>query len=30
MDIIIFLGYFVSAKGIEMDKAKVKVKVIQE
>jgi len=28
MDIIIFLGYFVSAKGIEMDKAKVKV--IQE
>ena len=28
MDIIIFLGYFVSEKGIEMDKAKVKV--IQE
>jgi len=28
MDIIIFLGYFVSAKGIEMDKAKVKA--IQE
>jgi hypothetical protein len=30
MDIIIFLEYVVSAKGMEMDEAKVKANTIQE